>query len=188
MPRQKATPLTPAQRQLEKDVKRINERINEVAKLVGTNSYAYNQWYAAMKSVIPAKYQATSQHGIMQIARSKDFYRTANTKKTKQAIQRLLGMKTAGQLKKEAKKSLQALGIKKPTAFDIDNRVKIIDKVNQFVSENEDMFYINDPEIQQIAHIKGRRKTYEELNRIIDIYNEKMGRGVPEMIDIFEGL
>lgn len=188
MARKRAKPLTPGQKQLEKDVKRINERINEVAKLFGTDSHTYNKWYAAVKSVIPEQYRRTSKHGIIQIARSKDFYRSSNTKRTKQAIQRLLGTKTMGQLKEEATKSLEALGVKKPTKKAIEERVKLIDKVNLFVSENEDMFYIDDPVMQRIAHIRGRRKTYEELNIIIDRYNELMGRGIAQTTDIFEGL
>ena len=188
MARKRAKPLTPSQKQLEKDVKRINERINEVAKMFGTDSFSYNKWYAAVKSVIPEQYRKTSKHGIIQIARSKDFYRTSNTKRTKQAIQRLLGTKTMGQLKQEATKSLEAMGITKPTKKAIVERTKLIDKVNLFVSENEDMFYVDDPVIQEIAHIRGRHKTYEELNKIIDRYNELMGRGMAQTKDIFEGL
>lgn len=191
MPRKKATPLTPEQKQLEKDVKRINERINEVAKLVGTNSYAYDQWYSAIKSVIPGKYRATSKHGIMQIARNKDFYRTANRKKTIQAIQRLLGMKTAGQLKKQAKQSLKDEGIKKPTPADIENRASIIDTANLFVASHHDMFYISKEKSQRaydIAHIKGRRKTYEEMDELITIYNNLTSTGDTPTNDIFRGL
>ena len=188
MARKRAKPLTPTQKQLEKDVKRINERINEIAKMFGTDSFSYNKWYAAVKSVIPEEYRKTSKHGIIQIARSKDFYRTSNKKRTKQAIQRLLGTKTMGQLKEEANKSLEALGIEKPTKKQIEERAKVIDKVNLFVSENEDMFYVDDPIIQEIAHIRGRRKTYEEINKIIDHYNELMGRGIAQTTDIFEGL
>lgn len=191
MARRKAIPLTAEQKQLEKDVKRINERINEVAKLVGTNSYAYNKWYSAIKSVIPGKYRATSKHGIMQIARNKDFYRTANRKKTKQAIQRLLGMKTAGQLKKEAKQTLKDEGTKKPTAQDIERRTSIIDTANLFVSSHHDMFYISKEKSQRahdIAHIKGRRKTYEEIDELITIYNNLTSTGDTPTEDIFRGL
>lgn len=180
--------LTPLQAQAEKDVKRINERINEIAKLYGTNSYSYNRYYSAVKSVLPSKYVTTSKHGIIQIARSKELYKSANTKRTKQAIQRLLGMRTAGELKKQAKKSLKALGVSKPSKGQIEERAKIIDKVNAFVSDHEDMFYLNDPEVKQLAHIRGRRKTYEELNRIIEIYEDRIGSGNAEMIDIFQGL
>ena len=44
MAKRSSTKLTPSQLQLEKDVKRINERINEIAKTFGTESYAYNQF------------------------------------------------------------------------------------------------------------------------------------------------
>lgn len=191
MARKKAIPLTAEQKQLEKDVKRINERINEVAKLVGTNSYAYNQWYSAIKSVIPGKYRATSKHGIMQIARNKDFYRTANQKKTIQAVQRLLGMKTAGQLKKQAKQSLKDEGTKKPTTQEIEDRVKAIDETNSFVNDNRDMFYIDPKKSKRaydIAHIKGRRKSYDEMEELISIYKKITSTGDTPTDNIFGDL
>lgn len=188
MSRKPKITLTPLALQMEKDVKRINERINEVAKALGTDSYAYNQWYSAIKQTIPEKYRTTSKHGIIQIARSKEFYMSANKKRTKQAIQRILGLRTIGSLKKEAKGSLKQEGTKKPTKEEVINRMKLIDTVNTFVSENEDMFYIQDEKIQKLAHIKSRKKTYEELNQIIERYNELMGRGLGQSGDLFKGL
>ena len=38
--------------QIEKDVKRINERINEVVKALGTDSKAYNDYVSRIKSLI----------------------------------------------------------------------------------------------------------------------------------------
>lgn len=180
--------LTASQLQLEKDVKRINERINEIAKAFGTESYTYNQWYSTLKLSIPEKYRTTSKHGIMQIARSKEFYQSSLKKSTRMGIQRLLGMKTKGQLMKEGKESLKDEGTKKPTRAEIEDRAKVIDEVNLFVSEHEDMFYLpKTSKVYDIIHIKGRRKTYSELKQIVDEYKKHMKMG-GIFTDPFEGL
>lgn len=184
----KRNKLTPAQRQLEKDVKRINERINEIAKAFGTQSAAYDKWYSTIKLSIPEKFRTTSKHGIIQIARSKEFYQTSLRKKTKMGIQRLLGLKTKGQLMKEAKESLKKEGLKKPTQAEIEDRAKAIDLVEIFVKSNEDMFYLPpDSPVYNIIHLKGRRKTYNEILEIIEEYNKRKESGGLN-IDPFEGL
>lgn len=180
--------LTPSQQQLEKDVKRINERINEIAKVFGTESYAYNQWYATLKLSVPEKYRTTSKHGIIQIARSKEFYQSSLKKKTKMGIKRLLGMKTRGALIKEAKQSLKDEGVKKPTRFEVLDRAKVIDEVNLFVSEHEDMFYLPATStVYDTIHIKGRKKNYKELKKIVDEYKKRLKDG-GLFSDPFEGL
>jgi hypothetical protein len=181
--------LTSSQLQLEKDVKRINERINEIAKTFGTQSYAYNKWYSTLKLSIPEKYRTTSKHGVIQIARSKEFYQSSLRKKTKMGIKRLLGMKTKGQLMKEAKESLKMEGNIKPTRVEIEDRAKIIDEINKFVSENEDMFYQpKSSVVYNIIHITGRRKTYVELKQIIDEYRKRLKESGGLFSDPFEGL
>lgn len=189
MKRTKKPPLTPEQLQLEKDVKRINERINEIAKKYGTDSYTYNKWYSAVKAVIPERFRKTSQHGVIQISRSREFYDTYKSERTKSAITRLLGTKTRGQLRKEAKEGLRVSGITKPTPVQIAQREIMVDKVNSFVESNQDMFYVEDAQLQKLTHIRGRKKTYEELNEIINIYQERVqGNATIIYKDIFEGL
>ena len=181
----KPVPLTPEQLQLEKDVKRINERINEIAKRFGTESYAYNEYYSAIVSSIPEKYRRFSKHGILQIKRSGELYRTANTPATKQAQQRLLGLKTVGQLRKEARRSLKEEG-EEITKQAIEERMSAIDEVMDFVTSNRDMFYVNykNSEINNTIKIKKRKKTYKELIDIMNAYKS----GAYETKDIFGGL
>lgn len=183
--RTKPVPLTPDQLQLEKDVKRINERINEIAKRFGTESYAYNEYYSAIVSIIPEKYRRFSKHGILQIKRSSELYKTANTPATKQAQQRLLGLKTVGQLRKDARRSLKDEG-EEITKQSIEERMVAIDKVMDYVASNRDMFYVKykNSEINSIITIKRRKKTYKELLDIVNAYES----GAYETKDIFGGL
>lgn len=201
----KAPVRTPEQAQLEKDVKRINERINEIVKQYGTNSYAYNQYYAAVKSALPEQFRRIDKEGIIKISRSESFYKTAGTTATTQAITRILGLKTTGQLRREAvrslkeekkqreheNKALKKVGAEllpevKITPESIKERRREIDEIQSFVSSNRDMFYVTDypGHINEIIHIKGRKKTYSELKMIVDEYK----KGQHEYADIFEGL
>lgn len=170
-PRTKAVSLTPEQLQLEKDIKRINERINEIAKKYGTESYAFNKWYSAMKSTIPERFRKTSKHGIIQLSRSKEFIMTASSARTQESMKRLLGLKTVGKLRKEARATLKGEG-GKATPESVSKRMKEIDKVNKFVEENSEMFYLEDKRAQDIAHIKTRKKSYKELGELVQIYQQ----------------
>ena len=169
-PRTKAVPLTPEQLQLEKDIKRINERINEIAKRYGTESYAYNKWYSAIKSTIPERFRKTSRHGIIQLSRSKEFIMTASSARTQESMKRLLGMKTVGKLRKEARATLKGEG-ERVTPERVSERMKEIDLINKYVEEHHDMFYLENQRAQDIAHIKDRRKTFEELIELRQIYD-----------------
>lgn len=173
--RTKTVPLTPEQAQLERDIKRLNERINEIAKFYGTQSYSYNKYYAAVKMAIPEKFRRTSKHGIIQISRSKEFIQTASSYKTQSSMKRLLGMKTLGQLKKDAAASLKAEGMLKATSAIVAQRAKAIDFLMGFVEEHSDMFYLGGKEAKDIIHIKGRKKTYSELLQLARLYQEKNG-------------
>lgn len=170
-PRTKAVPLTPEQLQMEKVIKRLNERINEIAKMYGTESYTYNKCYSAIKSSIPERFRKTSKHGIIQLSRSKEFIMTASSARTQESMKRLLGMKTVGKLRKEARATLKWEG-GKVTPESVNKRMKEIDKVNMFVEEHSEMFYLEDKRAQDIAHIKTRKKSYKELGELVQIYQQ----------------
>ena len=170
-PRTKAVSLTPEQLQMEKDIKRLNERINEVAKRYGTESFAYNKWYSAIKSTIPERFRKTSKHGVIQLSRSKEFIQTASSARTQESMRRLLGLKTVGKLRKEANTALKEEG-KKLTPENISQFMEMIDKVNKFVEEHSEMFYLEDKRAQDIAHIKTRKKSYKELGELVRIYQQ----------------
>jgi hypothetical protein len=90
---------------------------------------------------------------------------------------------------KEAKESLKSEGNIKPTKVEIEDRAKIIDEINKFVSENEDMFYQpKSSVVYNIIHITGRKKTYVELKQIIDEYRKRLKESGGLFSDPFEGL
>lgn len=93
--------LTP--QQLEKDVKRINERINEVVKLLSPNSEAYHKYVAKLKSLLPSQYVRVDKDGLFKIARKKELYQQAGDEKIQRAFQQILKTPTAGEIKRHAK-------------------------------------------------------------------------------------
>ena len=187
MPQRTKVILSPEQLQMERDIKRLNERINEIAKAYGTNSYSYNKYYSAIVANVPAKFRRTSKHGIIQISRSKEYLQTATSPKTARTMSRLLGLKTKGQLRQSAKKSLLDENVEKLTAKQIEQRMKEIDEINIFIEENQDMFYVENysDTTQKALAVKGRKKTYGELYQIVDEY-KKMDK--KKYKDMFEGM
>lgn len=93
--------------QLEKDVKRINERINEVSKLLGSDSEAYNKYVARLKSLLPSKYVTIDRDGLYKIKRSKELYNRSGEDKIERAFQQILKVPTAGAIRKEARRVIK---------------------------------------------------------------------------------
>lgn len=93
--------------QLEKDVKRINERINEVAKLLGSDSEAYNKYVARLKSLLPSKYVTIDKDGLYKIKRAKELYQRSGEEKIERAFQQILKVPTAGEIRREARRVIK---------------------------------------------------------------------------------
>lgn len=93
--------------QLEKDVKRINERINEVSKLIGSDSEAYNKYVARLKSLLPSKYVTIDRDGLYKIKRSKELYQRSGEEKIERAFQQILKVPTAGEIRREARRVIK---------------------------------------------------------------------------------
>lgn len=119
--------LTP--KQLEKDVKRINERINEVVKLLGTDSEAYNKYVSRIKALLPESFTRIDKDGLVKIARKKELYQRAGDEKIQRAIEQILKVPTAGNIKahaksviiKERRKKQEDLMLSLPPEFSDDN-------------------------------------------------------------------
>ena len=166
--------LTP--QQLEKDVKRLNERINEVVKLLGSDSEAYHRYVSKMKSLLPSQYVRVDKDGLFKIARKKELYNQAGEEKIQRAFEQLLKTPTAGDVRKKAKRVIlderKKAGDpnKKVTKDEVNEMAKKIDKVDQFVADNNDMFYVtyDDPDLNKIPHQK--KKSYSDLIRLMDAY------------------
>ena len=181
--------LTP--KQLEKDVKRINERINEVVKLLGTDSEAYNKYVSRIKALLPESFTRIDKDGLVKIARKKELYQRAGDEKIQRAIEQILKVPTAGNIKAHAKSVIikerrkkqeeypfnaMVITPAKPTKEEIEDMARQIDAIQKFVTDNQEMFYMDyggaGSEINSLIHTKGKR-SYDELQTIINAYNSK---------------
>lgn len=190
--------LTP--KQLEKDVKRLNERINEVVKLLGSDSEAYNRYVSKMKSLLPERFVRVDKYGLVKIARTKELYNQAGDEKIQRAFQQLLKVPTVGNVKanarrviinerkkrersgSEAQPGADYIGvgagamIHQPgriTKEEIEAKAKQIDEIDKFVADNQDMFYVeySNSDLNKTINTKGKgRRSYDELQDIIDAY------------------
>lgn len=211
--------LTP--QQLEKDVKRINERINEVVKLLGRDSEAYNKYVSKLKSLLPSQYVRVDKDGLFKIARKKSLYQSASDEKIQRAFEQILKVPTAGEIKAHAKKvihherkkKLQAMGTSpagapgtspagapesqepaptrtpSPSREEVEDMARQIDRVEKFVTDNQDMFYVNykDPRLNEIIHTRGAgRRSYEDLVTLIDAYQDKRYNELTTVFDDVE--
>lgn len=202
--------LTPEQ--LEKDVKRINERINEVVKLLGDNSEAYNRYVAKMKALLPSEYVRVDKDGLIKIARSKKLYQRAGDEKIERAFEQILKVPTAGQVKAKAKRIIMeerkkavdtskksedttpdyvgagaGAMIHKPTRQEIEDKARQIDRVEKFVTDNQEMFYVQykNNKYNKLIHSSGKR-TYDELDALIKEYNKKKYKSITTIFSDLE--
>lgn len=204
--------LTPEQ--LEKDVKRLNERINEVVKLLGSGSEAYNRYVAKMKALLPSEYVRVDKDGLVKIARSKKLYKRAGDEKIERAFEQLLKVPTAGQIKAKAKRVIMSdrkkkaeeeaikksedvtpdyVGVgngamvQKPTRQEVEEKARQIDRVEKFVTDNQEMFYVEykNKKFNKLVHSKGKR-TYDELDDLIKEYNKKKYKNITTIFSDLE--
>ena len=104
--------LTPAQKEMDNFVKRINSRITKIAKEFGTDSRAYQQIYEILSgmnaagkrtnrfSILSGGYTRETDQGIIQVSRSVKSLANMEIKQYLRALNRVAKLPTASQIKK----------------------------------------------------------------------------------------
>lgn len=104
--------LTPAQREMDKIVKKLNTKITKIAKEFGTESRAYQQIYEILSgynaagkktnrfSLLSGGYTRETDTGIIQVSRSAKALANYEIKQYLKALQRVEQLPTAAQIKK----------------------------------------------------------------------------------------
>lgn len=157
-----------------KYIKSLNQRIKQLADTFGKDSLAYVN---KMKELIVdletrgLEYHESNK-GIFQINESK-----ANLENELVWNQidkkRYLNMNTANEIAKETFKKMKERGELAPdTKYDKEIAIKYTNEymfVSQYVAENLSYLYSgSNGQVLDIMHIKGRRKTYEELKEVAE--------------------
>lgn len=176
--------------QEEKLIKAVNERVKDVARLLGKDSKLYNDYRARIeKAFDSSEYKFSGKDGTIQISHGKKVQQKEDLTDLIDFIKRL---PTAGEIKRRAKESIKEDKKGRPTKSEIDERARELDLINDFFENEKDNIYAlaNFSEIEEVLKDKtrGRRLTYAELNELIKKYNKikKQEKLVPK--DLFKGL
>lgn len=104
--------LTPAQKEMDNFVKRLNSKITKIAKEFGTDSRAYQQIYEILSgmnaagkrtnrfSILSGGYTRETDQGIIQVSRSVKSLANMEIKQYLRALNRVAKLPTASQIKK----------------------------------------------------------------------------------------
>lgn len=145
----------------EKLIKQVNERIKDVARLLGTDSKLYNDYKSRVDKVFDtSQYHISSKDGVIQISHGKKVQGIEDLEERLDFIKRL---PTKGEVLRRAKNSLKEEGEKtigRKGRENVVERSKQIDLINDFLrtkktistnSKNSPTFAQNSVTTQEVA-------------------------------------
>ena len=170
-----------------KDIKRLNQRIVQVAKSYGKESPLYMEYETKLKKIFPSEQININKRGEIQLSRSKQFYNTTSGEYV-QRVQKTT--RTVSELRKQARESIKVDIPKgeKITEEMIQQRIKDRWEVEENLNSALDSSYRREDEMAQKAIETMRKKgekSYEELKSVIDQSKNTTQIGIR---NLFEGL
>ena len=170
-----------------KDIKRLNQRIVQVAKSYGKESPLYMEYETKLKKIFPSEQININKRGEIQLSRSKQFYNTTSGEYV-QRVQKTT--RTVSELRKQARESIKVEIPKgeKITEEMILQRIKDRWEVEENLQSALDSLYGREDEMAQKAIETMRKKgekSYEELKSVINQSKNTTQIGIR---NLFEGL
>lgn len=170
-----------------KDIKRLNQRIVQVAKSYGKESPLYMDYETKLKKIFPSEQININKRGEIQLSRSKQFYNTTSGEYV-QRVQKTT--RTVSELRKQARESIKVEIPKgeKITEEMIQQRIRDRWEVEENLNSALDSLYGREDEMAQKAIETMRKKgekSYEELKSVIDQSKNTTQIGIR---NLFEGL
>ena len=170
-----------------KDIKRLNQRIVQVAKSFGKESPLYMEYETKLKKIFPSEQININKRGEIQLSRSKQFYNTTSGEYV-QRVQKTT--RTVSELRKQARESIKVEIPKgeKITEEMIQQRIKDRWEVEETLQSALDSLYGREDEMAQKAIETMRKKgekSYEELKSVISQSKNTTQIGIR---NLFEGL
>ena len=170
-----------------KDIKRLNQRIVQVAKSYGKDSPLYMEYETKLKKIFPSEQINVNKRGEIQLSRSKQFYNTPSWEYV-QRVQKTT--RTVSELRKQARESIKTEITKgeKITEEMIQQRIKDRWEVEENLQSALDSLYGREDEMSQKAIEAMRKKgekSYEELKSVIVQSKNTTQIGIR---NLFEGL
>ena len=170
-----------------KGIKRLNQRIVQVAKSFGKESPLYMEYETKLKKIFPSEQININKRGEIQLSRSKQFYNTTSGEYV-QRVQKTT--RTVSELRKQARESIKTEIPKgeKITEEMIQQRIKDRWEVEENLHSALDSLYGREDEMAQKAIETMRKKgekSYEELKSVITQSKNTTQIGIR---NLFEGL
>ena len=170
-----------------KDIKRLNQRIVQVAKSFGKDSPLYMEYETKLKKIFPSEQININKRGEIQLSRSKQFYNTTSGEYV-QRVQKTT--RIVSELRKQERESIKVEIPKgeKITEEMIRQRIKDRWEVEENLQSALDSLYGREDEMAQKAietMRKKGKKSYEELKSVIDQSKNTTQIGIR---NLFEGL
>ena len=170
-----------------KDIKRLNQRIVQVAKSYGKESPLYMEYETKLKKIFPSEQININKRGEIQLSRSKQFYNTTSGEYV-QRVQKTT--RTVSELRKQARESIRVelpQG-EKITEEMIQQRIRDRWEVEENLQSALDSLYGREDEMAQKAIETMRKKgekSYDELKSVIEQSKNTNQIGI---LNLFEGL
>ena len=170
-----------------KDIKRLNQRIVQVAKSYGKESPLYMEYETKLKKIFPSEQININKRGEIQLSRSKQFYNSTSGEYV-QRVQKTT--RTVAELRKQARQSIKVEIPKgeKITEEMIQQRIRDRWEVEENLNSALDSLYGREDEMAQKAIETMRKKgekSYEELKSVITQSKNTTQIGIR---NLFEGL
>lgn len=170
-----------------KDIKRLNQRIVQVAKSYGKESPLYMEYETKLKKIFPSEQININKRGEIQLSRSKQFYNTTSGEYV-QRVQKTT--RTVSELRKQARESIRGElpPGEKITEEMIQQRIRDRWEVEENLQSALDSLYGREDEMAQKAIETMRKKgekSYDELKSVIDQSKNTKQIGIR---NLFEGL
>lgn len=149
---------------------KVNKRMDKIISYFGKDNAVVNQYETEIKKMFKGA-TVTDIHGNLHLSRSAN--KLKDVTKFTDKVDRILELPTYGELKNKAVKQLSDQGISDPTDEEIQNQFILSDKAEDIIKVNAYKYdTFDDPDLRyakSAVNIKGRRKTWDEINRIVEI-------------------
>lgn len=155
---------------MEKAANAINKRIDNLAKQFGKNNAAYKQ----LQTMVNANFKGatyTDKAGNLHISRSKKALAKVNNAAAK--FEKMFNAPTVNSVRGKAREILAEQGNTNPSKEEINAQVDVMDSAEQVIKDNAYKYNVYaDSDLdyaKETLHIEGRRKTWDEINKIVEI-------------------
>lgn len=169
-----------------KDIKRLNQRIVQVAKSFGKESPLYMEYETKLTKIFPKEQINVNRRGEVQLSRSKKYFNPSSHEYV-QRVQK--STKTVAEVRKQARQSLRS-DIPKGTKITnemIQQRIRDRWEVERNLQGALDLLYGREDELAQNVIDRMKQKGNKSYAMLKDVISESKNTDI-SIKNMFEGL